>query len=82
MSECPEIVVYWLTQESACPVAASEYIGRYYQADKFLPMVFSGDTPSIVIAAAQLFWSEETRKIESRRTRLIKAREARHGRSR
>lgn len=78
MSECPEIVVYYrVTAMMGRDHTAAPYIARFWQNGDFLPMIFSGDTPESAEAAARQFWSVETAKIETRRTRLAQARATR-----
>lgn len=74
MSECPEIVVYYkITGLTRAPV----YVARFWQGNDFLPMIFSGDTPASVEAAARKFWSDETARRDERRARVAHARTTR-----
>jgi hypothetical protein len=77
MSECPEIVVYQITDETWIVGNFSPYVARLYQAGDFLPMIFSGDTPDLATAAAKAFWIGESAKIAASGIKLAKARNAR-----
>lgn len=77
MSECPEIVVYEITDETWLVGKMAPYVARFWQNGDFLPMIFSGDTPDIVIGAARAFWKTETDKIAASGLKLTKARGAR-----
>jgi hypothetical protein len=78
MSECPEIVVYEITDETWLVGKMAPYVARFWQNGEFLPMIFSGETPGIVIGVARAFWKTETENIAASGVRLTKARGARH----
>ena len=87
MSECPEIVVYRICHVTRLIGDFPSCVARFIETKRnpktgnhwveFLPMIFSGNTAEAAIAAAREFWSDETAKIEARRSNIVKAREGR-----